>query len=99
VLLALKHTSSGVLDNLFGETSRGLRVGQLLSGFRARLDVRTAGSADRRENFIEHPRLELFDSLAGLRVLDPSRLALTNGPVEATLGEGLHILLTARGPY
>src|SRR5690606_27400067 len=101
VLLALKHTSSGVLDNLFGETSRGLRVGQLLSGFRARLDVRAAGSADRRENFVEDPRLELLNALTHNRVLDASGLTLTNGPVEAALGEGFDLsclLNTILGP-
>src|SRR5690606_19522637 len=97
VLLALKHTSSGVLDNLFGETSRGLRVGQLLSGFRARLDVRAAGPTNGRKNLVEDPRLELLNALTHNRVLDAPGLTLADSPVEATLGEGVNALVTAGG--
>src|SRR5690606_8230645 len=89
--------SSGVLDNLFGETSRGLRVGQLLSGFRARLDVRAAGPTNGRKNLVEDPRLELLNALTHNRVLDAPGLTLADSPVEATLGEGVNALVTAGG--
>lgn len=69
----------------------------LAAQLRLRFDGVDAGAADRGEDLGVDPRLEAFDLGADFGGLHPGGLPLSEGPVEAGLGDVADSLLSARG--